>query len=213
MYGHGAPQPPRSAATVITLRVLITAAGFLSCGLLTCVPLFRVALLRGRTLDWAAAWASIPLSIIFLMVIGSLPESDIRTDLALALLLLMGAGAGAYFLTVDIRLHSQQRPYPGPLGHGTAPYGYPQPTPPPSPYATTAAGHPPMPQHPAPPVPPQQTPHPGPATPVPRPTGTPPAPQRIDQVRAELDELSDYLRRHDGHDGHHGPAGHHDSGR
>ncbi|MBD9736081.1 hypothetical protein IGX29_30660, partial [Streptomyces sp. H28] len=107
MYGHGAPQPPRSAATVITLRVLITAAGFLSCGLLTCVPLFRVALLRGRTLDWAASWASIPLSIIFLMVIGSLPESDIRTDLALALLLLMGAGAGAYFLTVDIRLHNQ----------------------------------------------------------------------------------------------------------
>jgi hypothetical protein len=25
-----------------------------------------------------------------------------------------------------------------------------------------------------------------------------PAPARIDQVRAELDELSDYLRKHDG---------------
>ncbi|MBD9736186.1 hypothetical protein IGX29_31225, partial [Streptomyces sp. H28] len=54
---------------------------------------------------------------------------------------------------------------------------------------------------------------PGPATPVPPTTGASPAPQRIDQVRAELDELSDYLRRHDGHDGHHGPGGHHDSGR
>ncbi|WP_381566270.1 hypothetical protein [Streptomyces eurythermus] len=48
-------------------------------------------------------------------------------------------------------------------------------TPPPAPYA---------------PVPP-------PATPLPR----PPAPARIEQVRAELDELSDYLRRQDGHEG------------
>ena len=45
---------------------------------------------------------------------------------------------------------------------------------------------------------------PGPAahTPVPAPPPRPPAPARIDQVRAELDELSDYLRRQDG--GHEG---------
>ncbi|MEU7050487.1 hypothetical protein AB0A67_19240, partial [Streptomyces eurythermus] len=36
-----------------------------------------------------------------------------------------------------------------------------------------------------------------PAAPLPR----PPAPARIEQVRAELDELSDYLRRQDGHEG------------
>ncbi|WP_432057481.1 hypothetical protein [Streptomyces sp. bgisy022] len=216
MYGHGAPQPPRSAATVITLRVLIALAGFLSCGLLSCVPLFRVALLRGRTLDWAVAWVSIPLSIALLMVVGSLPEADVRTDMAVALMLLLGIGAAAYYLVVDIRHHSRPHPYPGPLGHGTAPYGYPQPTPP-SPYATTAVSSPPVPQHPVPPqqvppVPPHQTPHPGPAAPLP-PTTPPPAPQRIDQVRAELDELSDYLRRHDGPEGHHGPGGIHGNGR
>ena len=50
----------------------------------------------------------------------------------------------------------------------------------------------------------------------PLPTAPPPpqrpAPARIDQVRAELDELSDYLRKHDGHheDSHQGD---HEGGR
>ncbi|MBK3648045.1 hypothetical protein JHN46_46610 [Streptomyces sp. MBT33] len=35
-----------------------------------------------------------------------------------------------------------------------------------------------------------------------------PAPARIDQVRAELDELSDYLRKHPG-----GSDGNHEGGR
>ncbi|MFD0505964.1 hypothetical protein ACFQ0G_30105 [Streptomyces chiangmaiensis] len=41
---------------------------------------------------------------------------------------------------------------------------------------------------------------PQPRTPVPPPQPQPqrPAPARIDQVRAELDELSDYLRKHEG---------------
>ena len=47
MYGHGAPPPARSAATVISLRVLVAAVGVLTCGVFACVPLFRVALLRG----------------------------------------------------------------------------------------------------------------------------------------------------------------------
>ncbi|CAM5330372.1 hypothetical protein SVIOM342S_02197 [Streptomyces violaceorubidus] len=37
-----------------------------------------------------------------------------------------------------------------------------------------------------------------PAAPVAPPPQHRPAPARIDQVRAELDELSDYLRHHDG---------------
>ena len=48
------PPPTRSAGTVITLRVLIAAAGFLSCGLLACLPLFRVTFLRGRWFNWTA---------------------------------------------------------------------------------------------------------------------------------------------------------------
>lgn len=207
MYGHGVAPPPRSAATVITLRVLFAAAGFLSCGLLACVPLFRIAILRGRVVDWLAAWLSIPASITCLAVVGSLPETDNRTDIALAVALILGAAAGAYFLTVDIRLHRRPGgPYAVPAQpspHATtmhapgvhSPYGYPQPS---SPYAPPA----PVPQPPAPhtPVPPH--------TPVAPPQG--PGPARIDQVRAELDELSDYLRRQDGQQG---PHGGHEGGR
>ncbi|MEU3170815.1 hypothetical protein [Streptomyces sp. NPDC007000] len=207
MYGHGAAPPQRSTATVISLRVLIAAAGVLSCGLLTCVPLFRVAVLRGRLPDWLMAWVSLPLSLFLLMVIGSLPESDPRTDVALFGLLLLGAAAAAYYLTVDIRHHHRLRQYgvhgmPSPHattmhahGGAPAPYGYPQPT---SPYAHTPVPQPQPgmpPQMPRPPVPH----HDGAPTPVP-PAQSPqqPGPARIDQVRAELDELSDYLRRSDG---------------
>lgn len=207
MYGHGAAPPHRSTATVITLRVLIAAAGFLSCGLLACVPLFRVAVLRGRFLDWLMAWVSLPLSFALLMVIGSLPEKDPRTDVALYCLLTLGAGAAAYYLTMDIRhhrllhrhgMHGPQPPYAATMhapGGAPLPYGYPQPA---SPYVQTVVPQPggqlpptPVPHHDTPPssVPPAQPPqHPGPA--------------RIDQVRAELDELSDYLRRSDGGQGH-----------
>ncbi|QEU86161.1 hypothetical protein [Streptomyces viridosporus] len=227
MYGHGAP-PPRSEATVITLRVLFTAVGVLCCGLLACVPLFRIAVLRGRVGDWALAWVSIPLSIACLSVIGALPETDPRTDVALAVVLLLGAASSAYFLTVDIRFHQQLRRHPGPApfpphvattpasGY-SAPYGYPQQ--PPSPYASAAV--PPQPQA----RPQPQAPHtPAPRPPVPHPAPAPhdaapsgpvppaqrPAPARIDQVRAELDELSDYLRRQDGQHGQHGD---HETGR
>ncbi|SDD00422.1 hypothetical protein [Streptomyces prasinopilosus] len=204
MYGHGAAPPHRSTATVITLRVLIAAAGFLSCGLLSCVPLFRVAVLRGRLLDWVLAWVSLPLSLFFLMVIGALPEADPRTDVALYFLLSLGALAAAYYLTVDIRharppyphgTHGPQSPYAATMhapGGAPLPYGYPQPA---SPYAQTAVPQPVPPQPPRAPVP-HHDPSPPAVPPVPPPR--PPGPARIDQVRAELDELSDYLRRSDG---------------
>ncbi|MFE9774979.1 hypothetical protein ACFYOV_25555 [Streptomyces sp. NPDC005931] len=219
MYGHGAAPPTRSAATVITLRVLFAAAGFLSCGLLACVPLFRIAILRGRVVDWVLAWVSLPLSIVFLGVVGSLPDTDPRTDVAVVALIALGAVAAAYYLTVDIRYHNQLRQYPGyapaqttapPFQTGSTPYGYPQPT---SPYASTPVPQPgphtPIPQtHPAPtplqrPVVPDAAP-PGPVPPAP---AQQPGPARIDQVRAELDELSDYLRRQDGQHGDHHEGG------
>jgi hypothetical protein len=200
MYGHGAAPPPRSAATVISLRVLFAAAGFLTCGVLACVPLFRVAVLRGRALDWVLAWVTLPLSIACFLVVGTLPEEDVRTDIALGLILLLGFGAAIYFLIVDIGHHGERRQFTGhpasphaPTVH--SPYGYPHPG---SSYAQAAT---PVPQLPTP-----HTPVPHDATPrVPAPVQPPPAPQRpaparIDQVRAELDELSDYLRRHEGDD-------------
>jgi hypothetical protein len=208
MYGHGAVPPARSAGTVITLRVLFTAAGFLSCGLFACAPLFRVAFLRGRAIDWVLAWASLPFSIACLAVVGSLPESDPRTDVAMGLVLLLGLFSSVHFLVMDIRVQQQLRfagypPPQGPTVHSG--YGYPQPVPQPAPpYISTGQPHP-HPQPQPPPVPPV----PGPGV-VPAPPQRP-APVRIDQVRAELDELSDYLRKHDGnHDGDHG--GTHESG-
>lgn len=185
MYGNSAgPPPARGASMVITLRVLYAAAGFLTCGLLACVPLFRVAVLRGRWYDWTAAWVSMPLSIACLAVVGSLPETDHRTDAALAGLLLIGAAATAYFLVIDIRLHAAPRPF---VGH----------PPPHAPFAGPHYG----PQHPVGPyAPPAPLQHPVPGHPV-APPQHHPAPARIDQVRAELDELSDYLRNHDGRDG------------
>ncbi|CAL9528310.1 hypothetical protein [Streptomyces pilosus] len=201
MYGHGAAPPPPSGASVITQRVLYAAAGILSCGMLSCVPLFRVAFLRSRTIDWAMAWVSIPLVIACVAVTGSLPETDYRTDIAVFTMLLLGAAAAAYYLVVDIRLHYQRRgphpagmPMPPPAttmhhapGPHTAhtPYGFPQQA---GSYAPTPVPQP-QPPHTPPPAPPR-------AQPPQR-----PAPARIDQVRAELDELSDYLRRQDGQQG------------
>ncbi|MFB7932991.1 hypothetical protein ACFC4C_28205 [Streptomyces sp. NPDC056039] len=196
MYGHGAAPPPRSAATVISLRVLFVAAGFLTCGVLACVPLFRVAVLRGRGLYWALAWVSLPLSIACFAVVGTLPEGDYRSDIALAVMLLIGLGASIWFLIVDIGHHSRPQQFTGyPSPHAQTathtPYGYPHPAPP---YAPTSTPVPPQPPHT--PVA-GDTPPPGPVPPSPQ----RPAPARIDQVRAELDELSDYLRRHEG-EGH-----------
>lgn len=206
MYGHGAAPPTRSEATVITLRVLFASAGLLSCGLLACVPFFRLAILRGKWPDWLLAWVSLPLSIAGLAVVGSVPETDVKSDIALATILLLGAFSCVYFLVMDIRLHNKPQPYAGyapphattlPTPNGHAAYGYPQPT---SPY-TTAPAQQPAPQQP--PAPPYQPP-----APIPQPPAPPhqPAPARIDQVRAELDELSDYLRNHDGRNngGHEG---------
>ncbi|MDN3023097.1 hypothetical protein [Streptomyces sp. S.PB5] len=196
MYGHGAVPPARSAATVITLRVLFACAGLLSCGLLACVPLFRLAILRGKWFDWLLAWISLPLSVTGLAVVGSVPETDVKSDIALGVILLLGAFSCVYFLVMDIRYHNRPQQFGGyappqattvPMPHGHAGYGYPQPA---SPY-TTAPTHQPVPQQP--PATAFQPP-----APIPQPPPHQPAPARIDQVRAELDELSDYLRNHDG---------------
>ncbi|WP_405642685.1 hypothetical protein [Streptomyces uncialis] len=101
--------------------------------------------------------------------------------------------------------------YPHPAAHPTAPHPGPQPygghtppaspypdrTPPPGPYTPTMYSQTPgpgtpAPQPPAPTAPTPPAPASPPAAPPPR-----PAPARIDQVRAELDELSDFLRSQD----------------
>ncbi|WP_217247072.1 hypothetical protein [Streptomyces sp. AC602_WCS936] len=231
MYGNGAagpPPPTRGATNVTSLRVLFAAAGFLTCGLLSCVPLFRIAVLRGSRLDWTLAWLSLPASIGCLAVVGSLPETDRRGDVAMAALLLIGAAASAHFLVADIRLHAARPPFPGYQPYPAAgphyaqtqpaagphyaqtqpavgPYAptFPSQTPlRPDPRHTPPGLHTPVPQPPQPQSPVARAPVPQPPAPTPPPQH--PAPARIDQVRAELDELSDYLRQHDGTGNGHG---------
>lgn len=208
-----APRPPSSHGVVVTIRVLCTASAVFTCGILSCVPLFRVALVRGRWYDWTACAASLPLGIGAFAVIGSLPESDPWTDVALIFVLLLGALSIAHFLTFDIRRFSRPPApvgyVPGPTGYPQPGYGYPHPqgaTGPVRPQPAPVPRQGPLPTPPPmPPVPADQSSasHPQPGHPQPgQPQSAPPQPgypqpghPRIDQVRAELDELSDLLRK------------------
>ncbi|WP_274559384.1 hypothetical protein [Streptomyces spiramyceticus] len=184
MHGSGSAPPVRSDGVVITMRVLFAVGAVFSCGMLSCVPLFRIAILRGRRFDWALAWLSLPVAIAGFAVVGTLPEGDVRTDIALACILLLGAASAGYFLTFDIRYYARLQatgaPYTPPAPRVPyGPYAAPAAAPPhygyPNPYANTPATNPAPVQQPQPPQ--QQPPH------------------RMDQVRAELDELSDLLRK------------------
>ncbi|MDI9836184.1 hypothetical protein [Streptomyces sp. KAU_LT] len=193
MQGHGYPQPvkrPPSTVTLVFLRVLFVVVAVMSFGLLTWVMMLRLALVTRRAADWWLFAASIVVPYFGLYLIGSEPGDEISTAGGwLGLLLLLGGivAAVAYYLAADIRHFHQPHLTAGyaPRPHSGPAYGYPRP---PSPYTATTV--PSVPPHtPVPPVPRE--------TPVPPPPQRP-APARIDQVRAELDELSDYLRRQDG---------------
>ncbi|MGW7663325.1 hypothetical protein [Streptomyces sp. NPDC054756] len=193
MQGHGYPQPvkrPPSTVTLVFLRVLFVVVAVMSFGLLTWVMMLRLALVTRRAADWWLFAASIVVPYFGLYLIGSEPGDEISTAGGwLGLLLLLGGivAAVAYYLAADIRHFHQPHLTAGyaPQPHSGPAYGYPRP---PSPYTATTV--PSVPPHtPVPPVPRE--------TPVPPPPQRP-APARIDQVRAELDELSDYLRRQDG---------------
>ncbi|MFF3403797.1 hypothetical protein ACFYW6_35545 [Streptomyces sp. NPDC002659] len=177
MYGHGAAPPSRGQGTVIALRVLFAVCGFLSCGLLSFLPLFRIAFLSRRSFDWTLGALSVPLAVTGFAVVGALPTSDYRGDIALIVLICLGIASSVYFLVFDLRHHQRRRPDPSMPGPYVPPV-------PPSAQQT-------VPQHPAYGYQPPAAPQPAP-TPVPQPQ---PQPHRIDQVRAELDELSDYLRK------------------
>jgi hypothetical protein len=134
------------------------------------------------------------------MVVGTVPESDSRGDVALTVALFLGVGSAAYYLINDIRLRNQWRramAYAPPhtqTARGS--YGFPRSAPPAPPYPGVLVSQP-QPQ----PFAPWAYP---PDAPVPQPPPQRVAPARIDQVRAELDELSDYLRKHgDRRDGDH----------
>ncbi|KUM72041.1 hypothetical protein [Streptomyces curacoi] len=219
MQGHGYTQPvkqPPPTGWLVFLRVFFVVISVLSFGLLMWTMMLRLAIVTRKALDWGLFALSIVVEILGLYLMGSEPGEEIHTAGGWTGFALVIGGlvlSISYYLSADIR-HFHQLRFPAYRGQQPpAPaYGYPQA---PSPYAaSTTPQSPPLPQTSAPPSPPLPR-TPAPPTPMSRdaaqhtPVPPPPAPQRpaparIDQVRAELDELSDYLRQHDGRqDGDH----------
>ncbi|MFI9720634.1 hypothetical protein ACIHFE_13405 [Streptomyces sp. NPDC052396] len=185
---------------VIATRVVIVALTVGTVFLVSWVPVLRVAILRRRPRDWALFWAVLVLSLACLASLESRLSKTVWPHIGMATDICLGCAAIAYYLWFDIRHH---RPpvrktgmaHPaGPLpGHPAVPgpAGYP-------PYGQAGAAQPPQPMPAQPPhlQPPQQAPVFYSATPAPQQAPYPPRPpQRIDQVRAELDELSHLLRK------------------
>ncbi|NGO12911.1 hypothetical protein G5C60_36275 [Streptomyces sp. HC44] len=191
MHGHGyAPPPPRRPSTgvLVVLRVIFVAMPLLSIGFLAWTAPLRAAIATRRKRDWWVFMGSIAITAFVFFLLASDTTDDFSSpngEMGMILLLLHAVACVSWFLYVDIRHFDQPhfRSYIPP-GHPTAGYGYQQAPPP---YGVTHPGTP-VPQPPA----SQQPPVPS-APPQPQ----RPAPARIDQVRAELDELSDYLRKHE----------------
>ncbi|MFG2674418.1 hypothetical protein [Streptomyces sp. NPDC048445] len=218
MYAPGYPQsvPPRvpGRAWIVSMRVLFCALSVFSIGMFLWAPLLRLAFVRRRAFDWWMAAGGFAFVVAIVMGIGRDQHEAHGIDFVLIpLLLLAMLIAPVYYLVADIRHYGQR----GAKQHAVG--GYVPPTPGYA-YATTTpvTGKP----GPAPQPPHQQQTFPQqpfsqqqygqrqspPQTPTPPLTPTPPhppypqqphpQPQRIDQVRAELDELSDYLRKEEG---------------
>ncbi|MFD3511786.1 hypothetical protein [Streptomyces sp. NPDC058657] len=226
MHGPG-PTMPRSRPSpgvLVALRVLFVALTLCSCGLLSWAAMLRIAVVRRRRSDWALFTLVLLLAITTFVVIGVYGNEGEDTPLkavdwiCLLLLLAMAVGVTTHYLIADIQYH--QRPQapllpphgwlPAGQGHPATPsydhagrpaatpgYGYPpqQPTPPPG-YQQPPRQYPQsQPQQPQQPQPHPQQPQ---AQPQQQP---PPRPPRINQVRAELDELSELLRKEGPQDG------------
>ncbi|MFE2557183.1 hypothetical protein ACFXGT_14365 [Streptomyces sp. NPDC059352] len=190
MYGQVStptptPTPSRNgpSAAVITVRVLITALTVVTFGFFSWIAMLRIAIMRRGRRDWALFWGQLVLNIACLATLEQSFADHWISDVGMAGLLVQMAAVTAYFLVVDIRHHQPapivlMAPPPPPyrpLGYAYGPDGAP---------VTTTPGGAPAPYVCAAPVPAQ-----------------PPAAPRIEQVRAELDELSDLLRGTDREDG------------
>ncbi|MBQ0847086.1 hypothetical protein ACFU9Y_18830 [Streptomyces sp. NPDC057621] len=196
MQGHGQTQPvkpPPSTGVLVSLRVFFVVISVCSFGLLGWVLMLRLALVTRKSLDWGLLVATFSAEMLGFVLIGTEPGEEIHTTGAwtgLALLLGSLVPVISYYLAAEIRhFHALGYAYQAFAAHRPPAhaYGYPQPQPP---YTAGTGPHTPV---------PRMAPIPGPpsATPTPAPPPQRPAPARIDQVRAELDELSDYLRKHE----------------
>ncbi|MFD8982710.1 hypothetical protein [Streptomyces sp. NPDC059564] len=179
MHGPGLPPQhgPHGHRPVsggeMTLRVLFTALPVLSCGFFAWGSMLRLAILTRRPRDWALLVLSGVLSVVWITLIGmdNTPElTKWESDAGAGGSIFTGFAVCVYYLVSDIRHHEAKALAPAASWYPAAPQ---------TPYSgrttTPSYGYPPA------QVPPQ----------------TPPQaqPPRIGQVRAELDELSELLRR------------------
>ncbi|MEE1795359.1 hypothetical protein PUR28_32060 [Streptomyces sp. BE308] len=195
MHGYGYPpeQPPKrrpSSATLTAVRVVLVAMTVLSLGFLAWGAMLRLAIVTRRARDWALLALVFALNTGLFAFMLAMPEDPDRTTDAEAFIgvtWMFGVmvGAVAYYLYAEIRHYGPDGPY----GAHPHPPRY-QPHFPPQLQPQLRAQQP----HPYGGYAPTR--HPAPAPAVPPPAVRPPSvPQRLDQVRAELDELSDYLRK------------------
>ncbi|MGW3210719.1 hypothetical protein ACWDBC_00470 [Streptomyces parvus] len=195
MHGYGPmPQQPTtsrpSPATLTTVRVILVALTVLSCGLLGWAAMLRLAIVTRRPRDWFLLVVVIALNIgLFAFIMATPDDPDQMSDASALFMMfwILGllAGVITYYLYAEIR-HYNTLGAPGPYDAPTHPA-------PPLPYQQQHPArhqqHQPQ-QHQL-----QQHQPPNPYTAPATPPTPKPAPQRLDQVRAELDELSDYLRQ------------------
>lgn len=195
MHGPGYAPPHRpSTGGQVTLRVIFVAMAVLSCGFVAWACMLRLAAVTKRPRDWILfALSMVHLAAVIGLILSDPGKEEFTTwrgNAAVSLLLAGLIVIVIYYLYAEIRHFSPTRPaYAQTTGYSQPQpqpnYGYPAP----QPYTTATSPS---------------------ATPIPSTTPTPlpqlpvqqgpqrPAPARIDQVRAELDELSDYLRKQEG---------------
>lgn len=182
MHGHGyAPQqpPPPSRGTHVTLRVMFVVLTVLTCGLLAWAAMLRLALVTRKSYNWILFGLVTALDVLAIALIGVDPgEEEFQGpgSAGMVVMLCTMVAAVSYYLYGDIRHFSPYRQQAQAQAQAPSqPHftGYVPPQP------QVSYGYP---QQPAP-------------APAPAPA---PGPARIDQVRAELDELSDYLRKQEG---------------
>lgn len=200
-FGTALPPPrPRGEGAAITLRVLCGVVGLASFTLLNWALLLRLALVRRRAVDWVVfAVVGFALPITFFSLAGSTDSDDIVGPVdatGVIGIVVLWISVPIYFLGMDShyrRLAQQAAALPAFYSApAPAPYPYAPPQAPP-PYEAKPYDYNPYRSAPTPPI----TPSPIPSSPTPPPQ-PPPPPPRLNQVRAELDELSDLLREQEG---------------
>ncbi|MDX3851380.1 hypothetical protein [Streptomyces sp. AK02-01A] len=188
MQGHGYAPPPRedrrrpSDGTLVTLRVIFAVATFLTCGALAWAALLRLAIVTRSRLNWILFGVAILLDAgLFAFMVATGDSEELTDGQAVTLiigLLTLVCGGITYYLVADIRHY--ERSAPGYQRYSALPVPQPPRTPPGFGYGYPPAAAPVDPVVPAQPPAAHQPPR---------------SPGGLDQVRAELDELSDILRK------------------